>query len=63
MDDQKRHENNITGERDDFIVITEFSEREGPISPLIIPTELPPKWVILAYPVLAYPARNSFSNK
>ena len=31
-------------EREDFIVITEFSEREGPISPLTIPSDLPSEW-------------------
>ena len=43
MDDQKRHEN-TTKERDDFVVVAEFSEREGPISPLTIPSELPSSW-------------------
>ena len=43
MDDQKRQDNAIV-EREDFIVITEFSEREGPICPLSVPSELPPEW-------------------
>ena len=43
MEDVKR-ERKISAERADFIVVTEFSEREGPICPLTVPSELPQEW-------------------